>query len=109
MKNVLIFLELIPEAVQMFMVTTDSEEVLKIFRTAHGHFVNGDNTEEQDYATDVVNLMLGQRTDSDLEWAHERGIPHEYVGMYSNCMIDTDKAIEPVEKIDMVIRTGFYL
>lgn len=109
MKNVLIIFEEIPENINLYLVEAD-EKTVEILKTAHGRYVNGcDNTPEQDHAVDIVNLMLGPRTDDNLAWANESNIPHEYVGMYVNSNLVEKYPVEPTNKIDLVIRTGFFL
>lgn len=109
MKTALIILEEIPENTSLFLVEA-SDEVIEILKTAHGRYVNGcDNTQEQEYAVNAVNLMLGSRTDDNLSWASESGIPHEYVGMYYQCNVDADVPLIPEKQIDLVVRTGFFL
>lgn len=110
MKTALIILEEIPENTTLYKVETDDSEVIEILKTAHGHYVNGSgNTKEQDYAVDVVNLMLGPNTDDNLKWARESNIPEKYVGMFYQCNIDSKSPFEPEKKIDLIIRTGFFL
>lgn len=83
---------------------------VSVMKTAHGHYVNGSgNTKEQDYAVDVVNLMLGPNTDDNLKWARESNIPEKYVGMFYQCDIDSKSPFEPEKKIDLIVRTGFFL
>lgn len=109
MKNVLIIFEEIPENINLYLVEAD-EETVEILKTAHGHYVNGcNNTPEQDRAVDIVNLMLGPRTDDNLAWAQESNIDHKYVGMYVNSNLVEKYPVEPTNKIDLVIRTGFFL
>ena len=109
MKTALIILEEIPENTGLYLVEAD-DETAEILKTAHGHYVNGcDNTPEQDYAVDAVNLMLGPRTDDNLKWAQESGIPHELVGMYYQCNVDDKAPLIPEKQIDLVVRTGFFL
>nr|CAK6607657.1 unknown function [Klebsiella phage vB_Ko_K41P2] len=109
MKTALIILEEIPENTGLYLVEAD-EDIIEILKTAHGHYVNGcNNTPEQDRAVDIVNLMLGPRTDDNLAWASESNIPHEYVGMYYQCNVDADVPLIPEKQIDLVVRTGFFL
>lgn len=108
MKTALIILEEIPESVGLFLVEAD-EDVIEILKTAHGHYVNGDNNEQQRRAVNIISLMLGPRTDDNLAWASEANIPHEYVGMYAQCGVDNDSPLIPMKQIDLVVRTGFFL
>ena len=109
MKTALIILEEIPENTGLYLVEAD-EDIIEILKTAHGHYVNGcNNTPEQDRAVDIVNLMLGSRTDDNLKWANESNIPHEYVGMYYQCNVDSKVPLIPEKQIDLVVRTGFFL
>lgn len=109
MKTALIILEEIPENTGLYLVEAD-EDIIEILKIAHGHYVNGcNNTPEQDRAVDIVNLMLGPRTDDNLAWASESNIPHEYVGMYYQCNVDADVPLIPEKQIDLVVRTGFFL
>lgn len=109
MKTALIILEEIPENTGLYLVEAD-EDIIEILKTAHGHYVNGcDNTPEQDHAVNIVNLMLGPRTDDNLKWANESNIPHEYVGMYYQCNVDDKAPLIPEKQIDLVVRTGFFL
>lgn len=109
MKTALIIFEEIPENTRLFLVEA-TDDMVEILKTAHGHYVNGcNNTPEQDKAVDTINLMLGPRTDDNLEWARESGIPHELVGIFDKCGIDGSSPFFPMKPIDLVVRTGFFL
>ncbi|QJI10847.1 hypothetical protein GuL6_278 [Buttiauxella phage vB_ButM_GuL6] len=109
MQTVLIIFEEIPENTSLFLVEA-TDDMVEILKTAHGRYVNGcGNTPEQDHAVNIVNLMLGPRTDDNLKWAHESGIPHELVGIYDKCGVDASSPLIPMKQIDLVVRTGFFL
>jgi len=109
MKNVLVIYENIPESSEMYLVQAD-EETVEILKKCHGIYVNNndDTTETQD-ATTKLSLMLGTRSDDNLEWAANVGVPHQLVGMFSNCAVMSENPLEPTEKLDMVIHTGWVL
>lgn len=109
MKSVLVVFEEIPENTNLFLVEAEDETV-EIFKTAHGYYMGVTNqTPEQEYALEVVNLMFGERSDDNLEWAHGSGIPHEFVGMYADCAVPDNIPLEPAQQIDLVIRTGYMM
>ncbi|QFR55869.1 hypothetical protein JC221_223 [Yersinia phage JC221] len=109
MKNVLVVFENIPESSEMYFIQADDKTV-EILKKCHGIYVNNnDDTEETQEATTLLNLMLGPRTDDNLEWANNVGVSHEYVGMFANCSVYGKTPFEPTEKIDLVIHTGWVM
>lgn len=109
MKNVLVIYEMMPESSHMYLIQADDETV-EILKKCHGRYINSnDDTEEISLALNTLSLMLGNRTDYDLEWASQMNIPHELVGMYKDTSVMNEHALEPTEKIDMVVHTGWVM
>lgn len=109
MKKVLVIYENVPETTNLYLLDVE-EDTFNIMKLCHGHYINGnDENEEIHRAINILSLMLGPRTDDNLQWAAEMSIPHELVGMYSGTEITGKGPIYPTEKIDMVINTGWIL
>lgn len=109
MKNVLVIYEMIPETTELYLLKAD-DDILEILKTCHGRYVNSNDDEEGvSRALNILSLMLGARTDDNLEWASNMNIPHEYVGMFKDTSVMSKDPLQPLEKIDMIVHTGWVL
>ncbi|UQJ94914.1 hypothetical protein IANJMKHF_00008 [Klebsiella phage CPRSA] len=57
----------------------------------------------------LLTSCWGRIPMDNLKWARESNIPEKYVGMFYQCNIDSKSPFEPENKIDLIVRTGFFL
>lgn len=107
--KILIVYELIPENTEFFLVDSDDQVILNVIKKCHGHYLNYECPENIQEALEILNLMLGERTDTDLEEANRMGIHQHLVGVLHGSKIEGKQAPLEFDGPITVVHTGFAL